>query len=123
MQEVKSNLYPCKHCKETGTCSSGHDGASCKACAKHHELKGNKEYIGLACGTCNGIGQAEPTTERMNKRIKPMLALLIVLFVLSFTFYLALIGNQHFTEFLAFAGTLMGSVTAFYFSHTNVKNK
>ncbi|WP_428037056.1 molecular chaperone DnaJ, partial [Amphritea sp.] len=103
---------------ETGTCSSGKEGASCQACVKNHELKGKQPYYGLACGTCNGIGQAEPTTERMNKRIKPMLALAIVFLILTFTFALALMRNQYFTEFLAFSGTLMGSVTAFYFNHS-----
>lgn len=117
MQEIKANLYPCKHCNETGTCSSGKDGSSCQACVRHHELKAKQQYFGLACGTCNGIGQAEPMTERVNKRTKPMLAIAIVFLVLIFTFILALLKNQHFTEFLAFAGTLMGSVTAFYFSH------
>lgn len=117
MPEVKANLYPCRHCKESGTCNSGKDGSSCQACVKNHELKGKQPHFGLACGTCNGIGQAEPTTERMNKRIKPMLALGIVFLVLMFTFALAATNNQYFTEFLAFAGTLMGSVTAFYFSH------
>lgn len=46
-----------------------------------------------------------------------MLALGIVFFLLIFTFILAIYKNPYFTEFLAFAGTLMGSVTAFYFSH------
>lgn len=117
MQDIKVNLYPCKHCNETGTCNSGKDKSSCQACAKHHELKGNEPFFGLACGTCSGIGQAEPTTERMNKRIKPMLALGIVFLILIFTFVLAVVNNQYFAQFLAFAGTLMGSVTAFYFSH------
>lgn len=117
MQEIRANLYPCKHCSETGTCTSGENGTSCLACVKYHELKGKPPYVGLACGTCNGLGQSEPATERLNKRIKPLLAMAIVFLVLVFTFMLAMAKNQYFTEFLAFAGTLMGSVTAFYFSH------
>jgi len=117
VKEIKANLYPCKHCKETGTCTSGENGTSCLACSKYHELKSKQPLTGLACGTCNGLGQSEPATERINKRVKPLLAMGIIFLVLLFTFVLALTKNQYFTEFLAFAGTLMGSVTAFYFSH------
>jgi len=118
MQEVKSNLYPCRHCDETGICTSGGEGRSCQACAKYHELKG-RDFIGLACGTCGGLGQSEPFTERLNKRIKPLLAMAIVFLVLVFVFVLALAKNPHFPEFLAFGGTLIGGVTAFYFNARN----
>ena len=118
MQEVRSNLYPCRHCDETGVCKSGPDGSSCLACAKYHELKG-KEFVGLACGTCGGLGQSEPMTERLNKRTKPLLAMGIVFLILIFVFLLALSKNPHFPEFLAFAGTLIGGVTAFYFNSRN----
>jgi len=115
MQEVKSNLYPCRHCSETGICTSGEEGKSCRACAKYHELKG-REFTGLACGTCGGLGQSEPITERINKRVKPILAMLIVFLVLIFIFFLALTKNPHFPEFLAFGGILIGGITAFYFN-------
>ncbi len=118
MQEIKANLYPCKHCNETGTCTSGEDGRSCQACVKYHELKNSKEYIGLACGTCGGLGQSEPMTERLNKRTKPFLAMGVVFMVLLFLFLLGVLKNPHFTEFLAFSGTLIGSITAFYFNNT-----
>ncbi|HCS29315.1 MAG TPA: molecular chaperone DnaJ [Spongiibacteraceae bacterium] len=116
MQEVRSNLYPCRHCEETGVCRAGPNGSSCLACAKYHELKG-KEFVGLACGTCGGLGQSEPVTERMNKRVKPLLAMLIVFLLLLSVFILALINNPYFPEFLAFASTLIGGVTAFYFNN------
>ncbi len=120
MQEIKANLYPCKHCNETGICTSGKGECSCQACAKYHDLKKAKEYVGLACGTCGGLGQSEPMTERVNKRTKPLLAMGIVFMVLFFLFILGLLKSPHFTEFLAFSGTLIGSITAFYFS--NAKN-
>ncbi|WP_091385998.1 molecular chaperone DnaJ [Microbulbifer marinus] len=120
MHEIKANLYPCRHCNESGTCTTGKDGASCNACAKVHELSKNQVYFGLSCAACNGIGQAEPKTERINKRIKPVLAVLTVLLLLGFIFSLALMQNPHFPEFLAFSGTLLGSITAYYF--TNSKN-
>ena len=119
MLEVKSNLYPCKHCNETGTCTSGINGASCIVCNKNHDLKVNKIYNGLACGTCGGLGISEPYTEKLNKRIKPLLALLIVSILLICTMALALIDSKHFTTFIAFSGTLIGSITTFYFSSAN----
>lgn len=118
MQEVRSNLYPCRHCEETGVCKSGPNGSSCLACAKYHELKG-RDFVGLACGTCGGLGQSEPTTERLDKRTKPLLAMGIVFLILIFVFVLALFNNPRFPEFLAFAGTLIGGVTAFYFNGRN----
>lgn len=63
MQEVTAKLYPCKHCDESGTCKSGENQSSCRACVKYHELKGKQPLWGLACGTCGGIGQVEPTTD------------------------------------------------------------
>ncbi len=118
MHETKANLYPCKHCNESGTCSTGKDGASCTACVNVHELSKSQSYFGLSCAACNGIGQAEPKTERINKRVKPVLAMGIVFLLLIFMFALALTGNSHFPEFLAFSGTLIGSIIAFYFTHS-----
>ena len=116
MQEIKANLYPCKHCKETGTCTSGENGASCQACSKYHELKSKQIFSGLACGTCGGLGQSEPFTERLNKRTKPLLAMGIVSILLICTTMLAMLNNENFAAFLAFSGTLIGSITTFYFT-------
>ena len=116
MHEIKANLYPCKHCNESGTCATGKDGASCIACVKEHELSKRQSYFGLSCAACNGIGQAEPRTERVNKRIRPVLAALTIFLLLVFVFALAIMQNPHFPEFLAFTGTLIGSITAYYFT-------
>jgi hypothetical protein len=118
VQEIKANLYPCMHCSETGVCTTGNDSTSCQACVKYHELKKHQKYTGLACGTCGGLGQSEPTTERLNKRTKPLLAMGIVFMLLLFTFILGILKNPHFSEFLVFAGTLIGSITTFYFSNS-----
>ena len=118
MQEITAQLYPCKHCGESGTCKSGENNSSCHACIKNRELKGKPPFYGLACGTCGGIGQAEPTTDRMNKRIKPVLASFIMFPLLIFTFVLAALNSQYFSEFLALSGTLMGAITAFYFNNS-----
>src|SRR5690606_22907300 len=75
----KTNLYPCAHCNQTGTCSSGKNGQSCMVCVSNNEIKG-KEHIGLLCGSCSGLGLAEPKTERINKRIRPVMALALIFF-------------------------------------------
>ncbi|WP_341501925.1 hypothetical protein [Gallaecimonas sp. GXIMD4217] len=91
------------------------ESKSCTACIKKNELKGN-EHIGLLCGACGGIGMAEPVTERLNKRAKPLLAMGVVFAMLVIVFVLAFSQNPHFTEVLAFASMLVGSVVTYYFS-------
>ncbi len=115
MEQVKANLYPCAHCEGSGTCKSGANESSCAACIKNNELKG-KEHVGLACGTCGGLGMAEPYTERLNKRTKPLLAMGIVFIMLIIVSGLAFTKNPHFTEVLAFATTLIGGIVAYYFA-------
>ena len=120
MEDIKANLFPCAHCEGTGTCRNGKNKTSCQACIKSNELKG-KEFEGLLCGSCGGLGQTEPYTERLNKRIKPILSMVIVLTLLIMLMILSLLENPHFTEILAFSTTLIGTIIAYYFSST--KNK
>jgi hypothetical protein len=68
------------------------------------------------CGSCGGIGQAEPLTERMNKRVAPMLAIVLTMFLLAMISFTALFRSQYFTEILAFGSAIIGSVIGFYFS-------
>lgn len=114
--EIKANLYPCAHCGQSGTCTSGKDGQSCMACIAANELKG-KEHFGLLCGSCNGLGMAEPRTERMNKRIKPILAIAIIFSLLGGIFFSAALKSPYFSQILAFSGTLLGSIVTYYFSN------
>lgn len=113
--DVKANLYPCAHCERTGTCARATNGASCAACVKANELKG-KDLIGLPCGTCGGLGNAEPKTERINKRMQPILAVFTVYFLLSGVFLSAFFKSQHFNEIMAFSAPLVGVILAFYFT-------
>lgn len=113
--DVKANLYPCAHCERTGTCTSATNGSSCAACVKANELKGTG-HVGLPCGTCSGLGNAEPKTERINKRIQPLLAVFTVYLLLSGVFVSAFINSQYFNEILAFSAPLIGVVLAFYFT-------
>jgi len=120
MENIDSNLYECKHCNQTGTCKTGKDGSSCAACIKSNELKIRDIYFGLRCGSCGGLGKGEPYTERMNKRIKPILAVSTLSALVISTFVLALGNNPNFSAFLAFASTLSASIVTYYFA-TNEK--
>lgn len=116
--QITANLYDCKHCSGTGTCTNGEDSTSCIACAKKHELWfwQQKKQKGLMCGSCGGIGQAEPLTERMNKRMAPMLAFLLTVGLLVLVFMSSIMKSPYFSEILAFSSAIIGSVAGFYFS-------
>jgi hypothetical protein len=115
MHAIKSNLYPCAHCSGIGTCNSGSGEFSCAVCIQSHELKG-KEYAGLPCGVCGGIGQAEPRTERINKRMPVIMGFTVVMLLMLGVFISAIFKSQYFSEILAFSGTLIGTVLGYYYS-------
>jgi len=115
----KTNLYPCAHCNQTGTCSSGKNGQSCMVCVSQNEIKG-KEHIGLLCGSCNGLGLAEPKTERINKRVRPVMALGLMLFLIFLIILFGISKNPHFPEVLTFSATLLGCIVTYYYSANRV---
>ncbi|HEJ1327452.1 molecular chaperone DnaJ [Pseudomonas aeruginosa] len=118
MHEIKSNLYLCAHCSGVGTCRNGINHLSCAVCIKEHELKG-KEFDGLPCGVCGGIGQAEPRTERINKRMPALLGFMVVFLLMLGVFVSAATKSQYFNQVLAFAAPLIGTVLGFYYSSRN----
>jgi hypothetical protein len=107
----------CAHCKSTGTCTTGgSDGTSCAVCVRKQRLPSKCEglrYSGVVCSVCSGLGQVEPFTARLQHRIVPLLAIVIVYVALGLVWSRS--GKENFHELLAFAGTLIGSVTGFYF--------
>ncbi len=117
--EVTANLHECKHCTGTGTCTSAQDGASCYACAVRNEIPiwRRKKQYGLMCGSCGGIGKAEPMTERINKRIAPLLAIYLSIALVVFVILAAFSENKFFSEILAFSSAIIGAVVGFYFSN------
>jgi hypothetical protein len=120
MHNVTVNLYECLHCKGEGTCRNAENGASCAVCIKRNELRG-KSYSGLICGSCGGIGKAEPFTERLNKRMGPLLALVLVVGLLFMVSCAALFKSTYFSEILTFASTIIGLIVGFYFSTKAMK--
>jgi hypothetical protein len=126
MGEIRANLHECKHCSGTGTCKNGRDGTSCIACAKKNELgflERWKNREGLICGTCGGIGQAEPLTERMNKRMAPILGLYLPVCLVAMITSASFLPNSHFAELLAFSSPIIGTIIGSYFSSQNNKNE
>jgi hypothetical protein len=124
MSEITVNLHDCKHCDGTGSCRNGINETSCIACAKRNELPfwRQKNQYGLLCGSCGGLGRAEPLTERMNKRIAPLLAMLLVVGLMVLVSLAAISNSSNFSELLAFSSAIIGTVAGFYFSnHAHTK--
>lgn len=115
MSGGSGELYACAHCAGTGTCTSGVSEVSCAVCAKRNELKAGT-YVGLACGTCNGLGKTDTRTYRINQRTQPLLAIYLVTFSLGLVTIFGISKNEYFHEILAFCTTLIGSVSGYYFS-------
>lgn len=116
---------PCAHCKSTGTCANSENETSCAVCVAKHKLPSHSSperlYTGVVCSVCSGQGQVEPFTVRLQQRIVPLLALVLVYAALLLIWSFA--SRENFHELLAFAGTLIGSVTGFYFGGRAEKNK
>lgn len=119
-EEKGADRFPCAHCQGSGTCSTGENGQSCDFCIK--EAKANKNAIGVVCGVCGGVGIAELKTDRINKRTTSILAILIAYFALALVLLFGLIKSEFFSETLAFSGTLIGSITGYYFSGKGQKS-
>ena len=119
MKDLKSNLYPCAHCKETGTCANGIDGHSCALCVKRSDFKVKQELEGLPCSVCRGLGIAEPSTELMHKRTPVIIAVILPTLLFSLIFIAIIIKSEYFTQILTFASTLLGMILTFWLSKNN----
>ena len=122
MTDIIVNLHECKHCGGSGTCKNGADGSSCLVCAKRNELHfweyfNRKNLNGLLCGSCGGIGKAEPLTERMHKRMPVVLAFILVCGPLLIISLAAYFESPYFSELLTFSSVVIGSVSGYYFSN------
>lgn len=108
-----SGLVKCAHCAGTGTCKNGENDKSCLVCIKEQKVKVTDSTSGLVCSVCHGVGITEPKSARLHNRIVPVLAMMIVYVALFLVMVLS--TKEHFSEVLAFAATLIGSVTGYYF--------
>jgi hypothetical protein len=117
---VMADRVPCAHCGQTGTCKNGPDGQSCEVCIRRNRpfwgIFGSRNQgaaVGIVCSVCRGFGTIEPLSVRLHKRIVPLLAMIIVYVALYIVFAHA--TEDKFDQILAFAGTLIGSITGYYF--------
>lgn len=115
-----TDRYPCAHCSTTGTCRTATDGKSCAVCVRKNRLKadnygGSARNDAIICSVCRGIGSVEPVSLGFQKHFTSSLALVFVGLALIIIIIFGVMGSEHFETVLAFAGTLIGSVTGFYF--------
>ena len=107
--EALKDKIPCAHCDATGKCCSGRDGESCGVCLRKSQPLFGPQIpagsVGLVCSVCKGFVYLEPTSIRLEKRIVPVLAMLIVYVALALVLLYA--TPEKFDQILAFAGRLI----------------
>jgi hypothetical protein len=102
---------PCKHCNETGTCSTGVNGTACAVCAKRYP----EAAMGLPCCICEGRGSVEPFSLKLYNRFLPFFAMGFVAILLIIVCVSVWSSGHKFDKVIGFAGTLIGSITGYYF--------
>jgi hypothetical protein len=108
---------PCAHCKSTGTCSAA-DGSACAFCSARGSLHWqdfSKTPKGLPCGICEGKGSVEPLSLKIHNRFLPVFAMCFVSALLVLIAGVLIWSPSSFEKVIGFAGTLIGSITAYYF--------
>lgn len=109
--------YQCAHCGSTGTCRNASDGKSCSVCVRQHRLE-PEDNDPIVCSVCRGIGSVEPVSLGFQKHFTASLALVFVGLAFVVIFVFGVYVPEHFEKVLVFAGTLIGSITGFYFGGT-----
>ena len=111
---MEPTYIDCKHCFGTGTCTNGKDSESCAKCSRRSYLFKHNPPVGLVCSVCRGTCKIEPMSSRLKHRVGPLIAL----YIIGTAVMMVATGHkEHFSEVLAFVGTLTGAVTGFYFSN------
>ena len=123
-----TTLLDCKHCNDTGTCSTGFEGRSCSACVKSHELPNyrfwfwRQDHYGLRCGACNGLLKTDMSTARINNRVAPLLALGIGASLLALSLFLTSMDKSIIPQVITGWFSLAASVIGFYYSGNRPKD-
>jgi hypothetical protein len=73
------------------------------------------EYKGLVCSVCHGRGLAESSRLEWEYRFPAILAGIFVTFAFFLLYFSKRMGVDP-SQVLTFAGTIVGSITGFYFS-------
>ncbi len=120
-EESKFDLYECKHCSLTGTCSNGENNTSCSACVKTHGLPlyrffKEKKYFGLRCGSCGGLITTDLYTNRMVDRLKPLLSIGIVGVSAALSLFAGAMDNELLPQVLTAWTAVVGLVVGYHFT-------
>ena len=118
---MMDTLTCCAHCKGSGTCANGTGEASCQICVaawrlRNKLLKEGADAKGLRCTCCWGKGRVEPPgATKWDYKTPAYLAggLALFSFILLFVTFRA--NGEAFAKSLVFVGTLLGSITGYYF--------
>ena len=111
--------FDCAHCKATGTCSNGLDSMACTHCNRKYAKAGGSSK-GLVCSVCDGRGSVEPFTLKLQNRFVPLFSAVFVLLLLLIIAIAYFTDRKDLDKILGFAGTLIGSITGYYFGGKNV---
>ena len=114
-------LHECKHCSGTGTCATD-NGKSCDKCIVEAKPKGifrarlkNTTNCGIVCSVCDGLGEAQTKTNKLNSRARFTLSLAIIIPVILILVIVILHQESLAPQYLTFSGTLIASITGYYF--------
>ena len=113
-------LLPCQHCRGEGTCIAADPvkRLSCDVCIERWRtqgaLMGEGPFKGLVCSVCRGRAWAESATLVWSNRFPFILSALLVVMSSTLLFFAKKIGIDP-AHALTFVGTLIGSITGYYF--------
>lgn len=120
---IMTERIACPHCKTSGTCSSGAEGDSCAVCSRTGFRL--RDYSaapkGLPCSVCGGRGSVEPFSLKLQNRFLPFFAMGFVFLLLLFLAVALYSGTASFEKIIGFAGTLIGSITGYYFGGKHIE--
>jgi hypothetical protein len=114
-------FQPCAHCGGTGTCNRGPNAIGCQICFAHwrerYPKMQNDPAGAVKCSTCWGRGIVEPPgATKWDYKTPAYLG--AALAGLSFLLLFVLLwkgSDELFSKTLVFVGTLIGSITGYYF--------
>src|ERR1700738_4999906 len=112
----------CAHCEGKGTCKNGKDDTGCLICFAHWsqrypKMKDVHELGAIKCSTCWGRGIVEPPgATKWDYKTPAYLGAALAGCSFALLFTLAFMkDSEGFAKALVFAGTLLGSITGYYF--------
>ena len=122
-----SEVVPCGHCGETGTCRTAEDGSSCDRCTTYWRQQQQNfpktgRCAGVVCSVCFGRGLAETASSQWDYRFPALLAVLFIAAAFGILLFFEGKHSVHFDKILVFVSTLVGSVTGYYFGGERRRN-